>query len=566
MNNEYFKRFIKTEPVKKKNNNVWIYTRVSSKRQFDDNNSLENQITTAKKLAVKRNYKITNEFGNTYESAKNDFTRKEFVKLINEVKKSQQKPFAIMIYKMSRFSRSGGSAIGLVNDLVKNQGVHLIEVSTELDTTTEEGEIQIHYSLINARKENMERLTYTLPGLKHFIKSGNWLGRAPRGYDHYGPKVKDPKFVQGCQELKINDDGKLLKMAWDWKLQNIQDFQIRQKLSIRGLRINKQTLSAMWRNPFYCGINKNTFLEGEVVEGNWKGLVSKDSFKIINDRFDAKPKKEYKPYTAQIDRPLQNQLYCGCCGSKMTGYKAKGKYDYYKCLNTSCKTKDLSANSSKKSIKEGIHNLFQNLLTNFKLKEELEDVFKEQMKLTLNEQSFKIYDDQTILKKRLKELQTKKETLDSRFAFGEIDNELYNRFIGAVTSELIEIEEKLEDFKIKISNLDKKVSELIEFSKNLSNIWVSGEYETKLSVQKLLFPNGIVINPEDRTYRTSNLNPIFGLIHSFTGGNDDANKKRTGRNTDPSCVVDNSIEISNISLTPKDLIDTHHIMTLIMKS
>ena len=537
MNNEYFKRFIKTEPVKKKNNNVWIYTRVSSKRQFDDNNSLENQITTAKKLAVKRNYKITNEFGNTYESAKNDFTRKEFVKLIGEVKKSRQKPFAIMIYKMSRFSRSGGSAIGLVNDLVKNQGVHLIEVSTELDTTTEEGEIQIHYSLINARKENMERLTYTLPGLKHFIKSGNWLGRAPRGYDHYGPKVKDPKFVQGCQELKINDDGKLLKMAWDWKLQNIQDFQIRQKLSIRGLRINKQTLSAMWRNPFYCGINKNTFLEGEVVEGNWKGLVSKDSFKIINDRFDAKPKKEYKPYTAQMDRPLQNQLYCGCCGSKMTGYKAKGKYDYYKCLNTSCKTKDLSANSSKKSIKEGIHNLFQNLLTNFKLKEELEDVLKEQMKLTINGQSSKVYNDQTILKKRLKDLKSKKETLDSRFAFGEIDNELYNRFIGAVTSELIEIEEKLEDFQIKISNLDKKVSELIEFSKKLSNIWVSGEYETKLSVQKLLFPEGIVIDPEDRTYRTSNLNPIFGLIHSFTGGNDDANKKRTSSNTDPSCVV-----------------------------
>ena len=29
-------------------------------------------------------------------------------------------------------------------------------------------------------------------------------------------------------------------------------------------------------------------------------------------------------------------------------------------------------------------------------------------------------------------------------------------------------------------------------------------------------------------------------------------------------VVDNSFEISNISLTPRDLIDTHHIMTLIM--
>jgi hypothetical protein len=40
-----------------------------------------------------------------------------------------------------------------------------------------------------------------------------------------------------------------------------------------------------------------------------------------------------------------------------------------------------------------------------------------------------------------------------------------------VLSELIEIEEKLDDFQIKISNLDKKVSELIEFSRNLSKIW-----------------------------------------------------------------------------------------------
>jgi len=31
-------------------------------------------------------------------------------------------------------------------------------------------------------------------------------------------------------------------------------------------------------------------------------------------------------------------------------------------------------------------------------------------------------------------------------------------------------------------------------------------------------------------------------------------------------LVDNSFEISNISITARDLIDTHHIMTLIMKS
>ena len=59
----------------------------------------------------------------------------------------------------------------------------------------------------------------------------------------------------------------------------------------------------------------------------------------------------------------------------------------------------------------------------------------------------------------------------------------------------------------------------------------------KVSVQKLIFPKGIVINPLEREYRTSDLNPIFRLIHSFTGDDGGIKEKRTGRNTDPSRLV-----------------------------
>jgi len=78
--------------------------------------------------------------------------------------------------------------------------------------------------------------------------------------------------------------------------------------------------------------------------------------------------------------------------------------------------------------------------------------------------------------------------------------------------------------------------------------------------QKLLFLEEIIIDANNRTYRTSNLNPTFRLIHAFTGGNDSGNKKRTGINTDPSCLVDNSFEISNISFTPRDLIDMFNLL------
>ena len=44
-----------------------------------------------------------------------------------------------------------------------------------------------------------------------------------------------------------------------------------------------------------------------------------------------------------------------------------------------------------------------------------------------------------------------------------------------------------------------------------------------------------------------------------------SDKRRNSKNTSPSCVVDNSIEISNITFSTRGLIETHHMMNLIMK-
>ncbi|KAA2241534.1 recombinase family protein [Chitinophaga agrisoli] len=70
-NIDYFKRFIpKSNNEEKPNYEVWSYTRVSSKDQFDRNSSVINQINANREYASKNNYHITEEFGGTYESAK----------------------------------------------------------------------------------------------------------------------------------------------------------------------------------------------------------------------------------------------------------------------------------------------------------------------------------------------------------------------------------------------------------------------------------------------------------------------------------------------------------------
>jgi hypothetical protein len=77
--------------------------------------------------------------------------------------------------------------------------------------------------LLFARKQNLDRLEHTIPGMRKFVKSGHCLGNVPKGYDHFGPKVGDPEKRRVKQEILVNEDGKKLKLAWEWKSKGMSD-------------------------------------------------------------------------------------------------------------------------------------------------------------------------------------------------------------------------------------------------------------------------------------------------------------------------------------------------------
>jgi site-specific DNA recombinase len=176
---------------------------------------LEYQREESEKFAIKMGYQITKYFGNENESASSDISRKEFQTLITAVTMSSKMPFGILVYVISRFSRTGGSACSIVNDLVERLGVHLIEVNTGIDTTTDEGKLNIYSMLIEASRENQTLLKFTVPGMKKFVKSGQYLGKVPIGYDHLGPRVVDPTKRSITQKIIINEDGLHLRRAWE---------------------------------------------------------------------------------------------------------------------------------------------------------------------------------------------------------------------------------------------------------------------------------------------------------------------------------------------------------------
>ena len=119
-----FGRFSNTTVKKVEGNLVVMYTRVSGKGQFDKNDSLETQRKAIEEYAARNNLIIVSRFGDTYESAKTD-ARKEFQSMLSFIRQSKGKIGTILVYKMTRFSRTGGKAISIADELRDRKSTRL---------------------------------------------------------------------------------------------------------------------------------------------------------------------------------------------------------------------------------------------------------------------------------------------------------------------------------------------------------------------------------------------------------------------------------------------------------
>lgn len=358
--------------------NVWSYTRVSTKDQFINNGSIETQVKTIKKFATQHDLKITEEFDAEYESSKRITSQSTLKELTEKIKKTHhtKRPKIILIWSPSRFGRGGAEHISLFVDLRKKYNVYLYSVSTDHNTFDDRAENEFSTQLLYAQKENFNRQDTIIPGLINAISNGKKVGKTPRGYDHYGPRVKDPEKVQARQEIKLNEEGKLLKQAFQLKLyKSYTDAEIIGWLDVRGMKVNKQTICKTWRSPFYAGYINNALIGDKLVKGHWEPIISLKEFRMLNAILDGSPQIGIPKINGKVETPLVPKfLKCDDCDVNMTSYlnKVKNVY-YYKCT---CCNKTVNANSTIKALNKGIHENFLDMIDNFQVSEKLAALIK----------------------------------------------------------------------------------------------------------------------------------------------------------------------------------------------
>jgi hypothetical protein len=392
----------------------------------------------------------------------------------------------------------------------------LIETNSGLSTENLKERYEIYDKLLKAQVENQERLERTLPGMKKFLLAGNWLGKAPIGYYMRGPRVVDYTLKHHKQEVLIHEKGKLIKLAWKWKIEGERDVQIRQKLNELGVVLTKNQLSEMWRKPFYAGIIVNSLLE-HPVQGNWEPMVSELDFLRINEMLNAPKRVQYASEAANIHRPLSRFLICARCGNQLTGYEAKKKkLHYYKC--NKCKGATFNAISVGKSRNVGLNDRFSELLSKYNLREDLVEPFKLQLQKFFKFNHQDLISSITTLEREVANTDVKLKSLDDRFWLSStnLSSDKYKLYQDQVIQEKAEKEQRLYDLRKKLSNSEIFINEEIEIARNIQYYWDSSDLETKLKLQKTVFPKGLLINPSHRGYLTRHVNYFFRRIPLFS--------------------------------------------------
>ena len=471
--------------------NCVIYTRVSSKEQ-SENLSLSTQLKACNHYAERANYNVVAKFGGTYESAETD-ERKEFSAMITYVRKSKEKISYILVYSLERFSRNDNS-IWLSGELRK-LGIEIVSVTQPIDTSNASGQMQQKMLFLFGEFDNQLRKQKCMAGIKDMLLGGDWPTMPPLGYS----------IVRrdGKRSIVVNEKGKLLKLAFEWKADlSVTNEEIRLRLDKRGLKLNHQRISEIFRNPFYCGLMAHNMLEGKVVPGNHEKLISKTIFLKVNGLLD----KNTQGYTINEENeaiPLKRFLLCDHCEKPLRGYmvRKKGIY-YYKCNTVGC--------GNNKNARE-LNHRFRNILQAMNLDgpEELREVIKANAIITFNKMTKGDEDACQLLRIEYKKVTDKIERLEERYVEEEITSEMFNKFIVKYSAEKEDLEGKINALPKEVSNLDQCVEMTMDFATKMASRWDSADYLTKQEIQYLVFPDGIKYNRKNDNCRTTRINSFF---------------------------------------------------------
>ena len=318
-----------------------IYARYSSTNQREE--SIEGQLRECHDFANKNNIVIIGEYCDRAISGKTD-KRPEFQKMIKD---SEKKRFdTLLLYTIDRFARNRYDSAMYKAKLKKN-GVQIIYVKQPI---SQEPEGIILESVLEGYaeyySENLSRAVKR--GLKENALHGIASGSVPLGY----AKGEDKKYVIDPVGAKIVKEIYELYAQGSSIPEIVSYCNAHGYKTARGKAFVKNSLRTILTSDKYIGMYRYMGVE---IDGGIPAIIDRDLWKTVQSKikhnYSARAKNK-----AQEDYLLTPKLFCGHCGSLMTGETGTshtGKiHRYYKCNCRKYKHECDKENEKKEPLEE----------------------------------------------------------------------------------------------------------------------------------------------------------------------------------------------------------------------
>ncbi len=303
---------------------VSIYIRVSTGRQAQEGDSLEEQENELKKFCEYKNYLIHKTHIERGRSAK-DTNRPEYQKLLTDIK--DKKINAIVVKKLDRLSRSLMDFEEFMKIALDNE-VEFISLKENFDTTNAMGKAMLRVALVFAqleREQNSERVSDVMT---YRAEQGLFNGGTPP----YGYDVINKELVPHKKERKI------VELVFDKFIETKSTVLVAKELNAIGARTrnnmlwDKRGIDYLLRNPVYIGKLK---WNNQLFSALHQPIITESKMELVKNIFLSKAYVHTNNKTSGL---LKGLLFCGYCDKKLipsyTRKKSGKVYLYYRCGST----------------------------------------------------------------------------------------------------------------------------------------------------------------------------------------------------------------------------------------
>lgn len=493
------------------------YIRISSIRQID-NESPDTQREKIQQYADTNGIEVIKWYFDEAKSGKNA-DREELQNMLSFALQHRGKIDHLIVYKMNRASRDLDSYITNVRLVLQSRGI-TVRSATEPVDETKMGRFMEGLFVLLGQLDNDSKSEYTVDNMRALAEQGYWQHPPIVGYDSYKllnergkprptlrPNTMAPKVKQVLERFSEGDISKaeLTRYAAEIGLRSRYD-----------KKPSEDRIHRMLKHPVYAGYISDNFTNYELVEGKHEPLISKETFERNQQLLYGKNSRKDEVHLKQNSLyPLKGLLLCHNCNKRLyasapTTGNGQASPRYH-CARSSCKGRV-------KSVKaQQVHDDFEAMLQKIKPSDGILRTYKTILIREASNSLGRLNQHINTLRDDLTKLDESRLNVLRKLTEGLITLEEKNQLTDSIDQKKLDKSTELHDLEHQQTIRETDIELAINIMDSVDRQWGESDLDLQVRFQKMLFPEGLVYDPDSGKFGTSGISPLYRYVANKKG-------------------------------------------------